>query len=69
LLLGERSVCSVANLTRKDAADFMDIAPKIPVRTAVRTFPLAAANEALGDLRHGQLQGAAVLLCQPDIKA
>ena len=63
LLWGERSVCSVANLTRKDAADFMEIAPKVPVRTAVRTFPLAAANEALGDLRGGKLQGAAVLLC------
>jgi propanol-preferring alcohol dehydrogenase len=69
LLWGERSVCSVANLTRKDAADFMDIAPKVPVRTAVRTFPLAAANEALGDLRGGKLQGAAVLLCQPGPKA
>ena len=69
LLWGERSVCSVANLTRKDAADFMDIAPKVPVRTAVWTFPLAAANEALGDLRGGKLQGAAVLLCQPGPKA
>ena len=66
LLWGERSICSVANLTRKDAADFMDIAPKVPVRTAVRTFPLAAANDALETLRGGKLQGAAVLLCHPE---
>ena len=62
LLWGEREICSVANLTRKDAEDFMAIAPKVPVRTHFETFPLTDANEALRRLRHGQLQGAAVLL-------
>jgi alcohol dehydrogenase, propanol-preferring len=61
LLWGERSVCSVANLTRKDAAKFMEIAPKIPVRTTTQPFALEQANEALRRLRSGELQGAAVL--------
>ncbi|HXP79328.1 MAG TPA: zinc-dependent alcohol dehydrogenase family protein [Verrucomicrobiae bacterium] len=63
LLWGERSVCSVANLTRKDAAEFMDIAPKVPVRTTTQPFALEQANEALNQLRSGKLQGAAVLKC------
>jgi alcohol dehydrogenase, propanol-preferring len=62
LLWGERSVCSVANLTRKDAAEFMTIAPKIPVRTTTQTFALEQANEALNQLRSGKLRGAAVLV-------
>jgi propanol-preferring alcohol dehydrogenase len=62
LLWGERHVCSVANLTRKDAEEFMAIAPKVPVRTHIETVPLAEANEALERLRTGRLQGAAVLL-------
>jgi propanol-preferring alcohol dehydrogenase len=62
LLWGERSVCSIANLTRKDAAEFMDIAPKVPVRTTTHPFALEQANEALHQLRSGELQGAAVLL-------
>jgi alcohol dehydrogenase, propanol-preferring len=61
LLWGERTVCSVANLTRKDAAEFMKIAPEVPVRTATQTFPLEQANEALESLRSGGLEGAAVL--------
>ncbi len=61
LLWGERTITSVANLTRKDAADFMEIAPKVPVRTTTRTFPLEQANEALNLLRSGKLEGAAVL--------
>ncbi len=61
LLWGERSVCSVANLTRKDAAEFMNIAPKVPVRTITQPFALEQANEALHRLRTGMLQGAAVL--------
>jgi alcohol dehydrogenase, propanol-preferring len=61
LLWGERTVCSVANLTRKDAAEFMQIAPKVPVRTTTQLFPLEQANEALARLRSGQLEGAAVL--------
>jgi propanol-preferring alcohol dehydrogenase len=63
LLWGERSVCSVANLTRKDAAKFMGIAPKVPVRTTTQSFALEEANEALSQLRAGKLQGAAVLVC------
>jgi propanol-preferring alcohol dehydrogenase len=62
LLWGERQICSVANLTRKDAADFMAIAPKVPVRAHVETFPLTEANEALHRLRTGKLRGAAVLI-------
>jgi propanol-preferring alcohol dehydrogenase len=62
LLWGERSVSSIANLTRKDAAEFMEIAPKVPVKTTTRPFVLEQANEALDLLRSGQLEGAAVLL-------
>jgi alcohol dehydrogenase, propanol-preferring len=61
LLWGERMVCSVANLTRRDAQEFMRIAPKIPVRTTTQTFRLEQANDALEQLRNGKLQGAAVL--------
>ena len=61
LLWGERCVCSVANLTRADAKEFMKIAPKVPVRTATETFALEQANEALGRLRAGRVRGAAVL--------
>jgi alcohol dehydrogenase, propanol-preferring len=62
LLWGERQICSVANLTRKDAEDFMTIAPKVPVRAHVESFPLIDANEALFRLRTGKLRGAAVLV-------
>ncbi len=62
LLWGERTVRSVANLTRRDGVEFLKLAPRIPVRTHVTTYPLAAANEAVADLRHGRLTGAAVLL-------
>jgi propanol-preferring alcohol dehydrogenase len=62
LLWGERSLCSVANLTRKDAEDFMSIAPKVPVRTFFETFQLADANEALERFRKGQIRGTAVLI-------
>ncbi len=61
LLWGERTVTSVANLTRKDAAEFMSIAPNVPVRTSTQPFALEQANEALSRLRGGKLQGAAVL--------
>jgi len=64
LLWGERSVCSVANLTRKDAAEFIDIVPKVPVRTTTQRFALEQANEALSRLRSGKLEGAAVLICE-----
>ena len=62
LLWGERQICSVANLTRKDAEDFMTIAPKVPVRTHCESFPLDQANQALLRLRTGKLRGAAVLV-------
>ena len=62
ILWGERVVRSVANLTRADAEAFLTLAPEIPVRTAVQTYPLADANRALADLRAGRLRGAAVLL-------
>ena len=62
LLWQERMLCSVANLTRRDGEEFFALAPKVPVRTTVQTFPLAEANEALARLRTGNLQGAAVLV-------
>jgi propanol-preferring alcohol dehydrogenase len=61
ILWEERSVCSVANLTRRDGEEFLALAPRVPVRTEVETFPLAEANEALHRLRTGGLRGAAVL--------
>lgn len=62
ILWGERIVRSVANLTRRDAEEFLALAPKVPVTTQVRTYPLLEANEALDDLRAGRLTGAAVLV-------
>jgi alcohol dehydrogenase, propanol-preferring len=62
LLWGERVLRSVANLTRADAEEFLELAPRVPVRTEVETFPLDQANEALDRLRAGTLRGAAVLL-------
>jgi len=62
LLWGERAVRSVANLTRADARDFLALAPRVPVRTHVTTYPLAQANRALDDLRAGRFSGAAVLI-------
>jgi alcohol dehydrogenase, propanol-preferring len=62
LLWEERHVVSVANLTRADAREFLDIVPRAGVKTEVTRYPLAAANDALADLREGRLQGAAVLM-------
>jgi propanol-preferring alcohol dehydrogenase len=61
LLWEERSVRSVANLTRDDATTFLALASTMPIRTHVRTYELANANQALSDLRSGTLTGAAVL--------
>jgi len=61
LLWGERTLASVANLTRKDAEEFFSLAPQIPVRTRVNAYPLEDANRAFQDLKAGRLQGAAVL--------
>ena len=58
----ERTLCSVANLTRQDGVEFLQLAPAIPVRTRTVVFPLTAANEALAQLRAGRLVGAAVLV-------
>jgi propanol-preferring alcohol dehydrogenase len=62
ILWGERVLRSVANLTRQDAIDFLDLAPKIPIRTRVEEFALEDANLALEALRSGNLTGAAVLI-------
>lgn len=62
LLWGERTVSSVANLTRDDGRAFMRVAADVDLRPSVETFPLTAANEALARLRAGKLQGAAVLI-------
>lgn len=62
LLWGERVIRSVANLTREDGNEFLELAPKIPVKTEIRTFPLAEANEALRELREGKIRGAGVLV-------
>jgi alcohol dehydrogenase, propanol-preferring len=58
----ERVVRSVANLTRDDGNELLALAPQVPVRTSVTTYPLERANEALADLRAGRFHGAAVLL-------
>lgn len=62
LLWEERHVMSVANLTRTDAREFLDIAPKANVNCEVTRYPLAGANEALSALRDGRVQGAAVIV-------
>jgi propanol-preferring alcohol dehydrogenase len=61
-LWDERSICSVANLTRRDGKEFFLVAPRIPVKTTVLTFPMEEANEALARLRAGTIKGAAVLM-------
>jgi propanol-preferring alcohol dehydrogenase len=62
ILWGERVVRSVANLTRQDAAEFLALAPQVPVKTTVQLFPLTQANDALSTLRDGNLTGAGVLI-------
>ena len=69
VLWGERVVRSVANLTRRDAEEFMAVAPRVPVRTTVTTYRLVHANRALADLRRGALEGAAVLVPGGDLNA
>ncbi len=61
LLWGERTITSVANLTRKDGEEFLSLAPQIPIKTEIHTYPLAEVNQALDDLRHGRFTGAAVI--------
>lgn len=62
ILWGERTLCSVANLTRKDGEEFLSLAPEVPVKTEVHTYALTEVNEALDDLRHGRFTGAAVIV-------
>jgi len=62
LLWQERQLRSVANLTREDGERFMELAARVAIKTEVTPYPLEAANEALADLREGQLKGAAVLM-------
>ena len=64
ILWEERSICSVANLTQRDGDEFLALAPRVPVRTRVETFPLEEANEALARLRAGKINGAAVLMME-----
>jgi propanol-preferring alcohol dehydrogenase len=62
LLWGERAVRSVANLTRADGREFLELAPRVPVRTEVETLPVWQANEALDRLRSGRVRGSLVLV-------
>jgi len=62
LLWEERQLLSVANLTRQDGIDFLQLAPKIGIAASVTTYPLRQANQALDDLRNGRFDGAAVLI-------
>jgi propanol-preferring alcohol dehydrogenase len=57
----------VANLTRHDGEEFLELAPRVPVRTEVETFPLVEANDALARLRTGRLRGAAVLVTDSEL--
>jgi propanol-preferring alcohol dehydrogenase len=62
LLWGERRIVSVANLTRRDGAEFLALAAKLPIKTTIEKFALADANQALARLREGRVSGAAVLI-------
>jgi alcohol dehydrogenase, propanol-preferring len=61
ILWHEHSLRSVANLTRQDGAEFIALAPEVPVETEIQVYPLAEANSALDDMRHGRVRGTAVL--------
>jgi propanol-preferring alcohol dehydrogenase len=65
ILWEERVVRSVANLTRRDAEEFLALAAKFPIRTETHVYPLSEADKALDDLRHGRFDGAAVLVPTP----
>lgn len=62
ILWGERTICSVANLTRKDSEEFLSLAPKIPIKTEVHNYSLKDVNKALDDLRKGRFTGSAVII-------
>ena len=61
----ERLIRSVANLTRKDGKDFLDLAPKVPIHTTVTKYPLEKVNQALQDLKEGKIKGSAVIVIRP----
>lgn len=67
ILWEERILRSVANLTRQDGVEFLNLAPQIPIKTEVASFPLSAANEALLALREGKINGSAVLEIAPQV--
>jgi alcohol dehydrogenase, propanol-preferring len=69
ILWGERVLRSVANLTRRDGEEFLSLAPRIPIITEVRPFPLASANEALAAVRAGEITGSAVLVTSEAVTA
>jgi propanol-preferring alcohol dehydrogenase len=62
ILWGERTLCSVANLTRKDGEEFLALAPTIPVKTEIHSYLLTEVNQALDDLRYGRFTGAAIVV-------
>lgn len=62
ILWGERTICSIANLTRQDGEEFLKLAPQIPIKTTVQTFNLSEANAALNALRIGKIKGAGVIV-------
>lgn len=62
ILWGERTLCSIANLTRKDGEEFLALAPTIPIKTEIHTYPLIEVNKALDDLRNGRFRGAAIVM-------
>jgi propanol-preferring alcohol dehydrogenase len=66
ILWEERTICSVANLTRRDGEEFLALAPRVPVKTEVHPYPLEKTNEALTDLREGNFTGAAVVVVDPN---
>lgn len=64
ILWGERTICSIANLTRRDGEEFLNLAPKIPIHTTVQKFQLNEVNDALEALRNGKIKGAAVIVLE-----
>lgn len=68
LLWEERVLRSVANLTRQDGIEFLELAPKIPIKTEVTLYPLEKVNQALEDLRHGRFHGSAVVVMDTNSK-
>ncbi|HEY5611348.1 MAG TPA: alcohol dehydrogenase, partial [Thermoanaerobaculia bacterium] len=64
ILWGERSVRSVANLTRRDGEEFLALAPRVPIRSEIETYALGRVNEALDAVRRGRVRGTAVVVVE-----